>query len=615
MQQLRVVAVGHVDHGKSTLIGRLLHDSGNFPDGKVEELRAAASRRGAAFEWSFVLDAMQSERDLAITIDTTRLWLRTSTRDIVLIDAPGHKEFLRNMVTGASGADAALLVVDADEGVSEQTRRHALVLQLIGIQRVVVAINKMDRVAYDCVRYNDVRSELETIFTRFDIIAAAFVPTSARNGENVVQSATAMSWYDGPTVLATLLNLPLRLPGGAMLRLAVQGVLRRELRRTFVGRIESGELRVGQDVLVAPAMRRARIASIDVWPDVPRTQAARGESIGFTLEEPLYIERGDVIMETARAPARATQFRVRLLWLGARPLAMGDSFRMRIGTRTIKVGIAAFDRVVNIDALDVRQPAAAQTNDVAEVVLRTREPQALDTVDMHPGLARFILLDGLEIVAGGTVLAVLDTIGSDVIRVGHHMTKTARARKNGHRGAVVWLTGLPASGKTSIAMELERRLFDRSMQTYVLDGDNLRSGLCSDLGFSAADRSENIRRAAEVAALFADAGAVAIAAFISPFVADRDRARAIAGDAYHEIYVRADADVCERRDPKGHYRKARAGLLPGFTGISGDYEPPEAPDLVLDTEILDLRTAVTRLEDFVLDRVIERPADGDGPLL
>jgi len=602
-QQLRVVAVGHVDHGKSTLIGRLLHDSGNLPDGKVDELRGISGRRGVEFEWSFVLDAMQSERDLAVTIDTTRLWMRTPERDVVLIDAPGHKEFLRNMVTGASDADAALLLVDAHDGVSEQTRRHALLLELIGVDRVVVAINKMDRVAYAQARYDEIRAELEALLGRIGIVATAFVPASARNGENIVSGSTTMAWYRGPTIFDALLALPARVrrDTGA-LRVAVQGVIRRDLRRTLVGRIESGELRVGAEILVAPAMRRARIASIDVWPPSSRTHARAGESIGFTLDGPLYVDRGDVIADVAHPPTLATSFRARLLWLGARPLTVGDTFRMRFGTRTAAVEVAAFERVVDINALETGTHLSAEPNDVAEVVLRSREPLAVDAIDAQPGLARFILLDGIDIVAGGTILAALAGAG-DLVPVEHLLGPERRAQRNGHRGAVVWLTGLPASGKSTIAMELERRLFERGMQTYVLDGDNLRTGLCADLGFSATDRTENIRRVGEVAALFADAGTVAIAAFISPFRADRERARSIAGDAFHEVYVAAGTAACERRDPKGHYRKARAGQLPGFTGISGDYEPPATPDLVLDTESLDLDAAVDRLEGYLLERV------------
>jgi bifunctional enzyme CysN/CysC len=608
--QLRVVAVGHVDHGKSTLIGRLLHDTGNLPEGKVAELRRVSERRGAAFEWSFVLDALQSERDQAVTIDTTRIWMRTPGREIVLIDAPGHKEFLRNMVTGASDADAALLLVDAHDGVSEQTRRHALLLELIGIERVVVAINKMDRVDYAAARYTSIRAEMSALLEHVGIAPAAFVPICARDGENVAAPAPNMPWYDGPTVLDALLALP---PAdgrnqGEELRLAVQGVVRRDLQRIVVGRIESGSLAVGQQIVLSPSRRSARIASLEAWPANGKVTARAGESIGFTLDAPLFVDRGDVVSDALHPPALATAFRARLLWLGERPLSVGDAFRLHLGTRTAQVVVSAFERVIEIESLDRAAKQSARTNDVAEVILTSPEVLPLDPVGRHRGLGRFILLDGIDIVAGGTVLAALGGTAQararDVVPVGHLVGAEARARRNHHRGAVLWLTGLPASGKSTLAMHLERRLFERGCHAYVLDGDNVRTGLCSDLGFSPEDRHENIRRVGEVAALFADAGTLAIAAFISPFRADRALARRAAGEAFHEIYIKADAEVCERRDPKGHYRKARAGELDDFTGITGDYEEPLEPELTVDTASLTVAEAVEAVLHHIEERLI-----------
>ncbi|MFY9780816.1 MAG: adenylyl-sulfate kinase [Candidatus Baltobacteraceae bacterium] len=608
--QLRVVAVGHVDHGKSTLIGRLLHDTGNLPEGKVAELQRVSERRGAAFEWSFVLDALQSERDQAVTIDTTRIWMRLPGREIVLIDAPGHKEFLRNMVTGASDADAALLLVDAHDGVSEQTRRHSLLLELIGVERVVVAINKMDRVEYAAARYTAIRAELTGLLERVGITPAAFVPTCARDGENVAGPAPSMPWYDGPTVLDALLALPAAAgrSDGEELRLAVQGVVRRDLQRFVVGRIESGSIAVGQQVVLSPSRRSARIASLEAWPPNGRVTARAGESVGFTLDAPLFVDRGDVVSDALHPPALATAFRARLLWLGQRPLAVGDAFRLHLGTRSAQVNVTAFERVIELESLDrADEKQRASTNDVAEAIFTSPEVLALDTVSRHRGLARFILLDGIDIVAGGTVLAALggaaQARAADVVPVGHLIGTEARARRNRHRGAVLWFTGLPAAGKSTLAMQVERRLFELGYNAYVLDGDNIRGGLCSDLGFAAEDRHENVRRVGEVAALFADAGTIAIAAFISPYRADRALARRAAGGAFHEIYIKADPEVCERRDPKGHYRKARAGELDGFTGVNGDYEEPLEPDLCVDTTSLSVDEAVEAILRYVDDRL------------
>jgi bifunctional enzyme CysN/CysC len=604
--QIRVVAVGHVDHGKSTLIGRLMHDTGNLSSGKLEELRAASDRRGVPFEWSFVLDALQSERDQAITIDTTRIWLRTLERDIVLIDAPGHKEFLRNMVTGASDADAALLVVDAFEGVSEQTCRHALLFELIGVRQVVVAINKMDRVGYASERYANVRSELAVLLERIGIVPRAFVPLCAREGENLYARSQSMPWYEGPTVFAALLDLePFRRDATSSLRLAVQGIVRRELERIVVGRIESGTLGVGEEILISPAQRTARIRSIETWPPREKVEARAGESVGFTLDGAHFVDRGDIVSDSLNPPVLATSFRARLLWLGQRALRVGDHFKLRVGTRQATVAVRAIERVVDIETLAGVEADSARTNDVAEVIFSSPEVLALDDVVRHPGLARFILLDGLSIVAGGTVLDVLGPLGdgANLVPVDHLLDREARARRNGHRGAVIWLTGLPAAGKSTIAMELERRLFEKGYHAYVLDGDNVRGKLCRDLGFSATDRAENVRRVGEVAALFADSGMIAIAAFISPHRAERDEARSAAGGAFHEIYIDAEAAVCEARDPKGHYAKARAGELPDFTGITGDYEPPLNPELVVDTGTSPLQDCVEKVLAYIEERI------------
>jgi len=607
--QLRLVVVGHVDHGKSTVIGRLLHDTGNLPDGKLEELQNACRRRGVPFEWSFVLDALQSERDQAVTIDTTRIWMRTPGRDIVLIDAPGHKEFLRNMVTGASDADAALLVVDAHDGVSEQTRRHALLLELLGLERVVVAVNKMDRVGYSAARFSEIRAELGALLERIGIVPAGFVPTAAREGANVAHAAAdTMPWYDGETLLGALSALPpsARRDGGA-LRIAVQGVIRRDLERVIVGRIESGTLAVGRPVAISPSRHTARVAAIVSWPARQRVEAHAGESVALTLDAPLFVDRGDVLSDAARPPALSDTFRARLLWLGARPLRAGDAYRMRFGTRTAQVEVARVDRVFDIETLHSEAGDGVRSSDVAEIVLASPELLPLDRAVEHPGLGRFILLDGLDIVAGGTVLEVLPArahVSRDLVPVAHTVDGEARARRNGHRGAVLWFTGLPASGKSTIAMAVERRLFERGFATYVLDGDNVRAGLCRDLGFSAADRRENIRRVGEVAALFADAGTIVLAAFISPYRADRAEARRAAGSAFHEVFVKADAALCERRDPKGHYKKARAGELPDFTGVTGEYEEPVDPELVLDSGALSPEEAVEAVLAYVDARAI-----------
>ena len=605
-EQLRVVTVGNVDHGKSTLIGRLLHDTGNLPDGKVAELRIVSDRRGVPFEWSFVLDALQSERDQAITIDTTRIWLRLPEREIVLIDAPGHEEFLRNMVTGASDADAALLVVDAAEGVGEQTRRHALLLELLGVKQVVAAINKMDRVAYSHARYLEIRTELTRVLAHIGVTAAAVVPSAARDGDNIVAVAETMPWYDGATIVRALLGLTQRSRDSvAPFRMAVQGVVRQNEERIVTGRIEAGTLRIGDEVAFAPGARRACVTSFATWPfPNAKRSASAGESVGFTLDAQLFVERGDVAAQSNDIPAPTNRFRARLLWLGTRTLRPNARLKMRVGTRLANVEIERFERIVDLTTLAERDTDIAETNDVVDVVVRSRETLALDTVERYPGLGRFILIDGLDVVAGGTIRETFPLMrATDVVAAGHLLGPDVRAARNGHRGAVVWLTGLPGAGKSTIAMALERRLFERGLQTYVLDGDNLRAGLNRDLAFSDADRAENVRRLGEVAALFADAGVVTVVAAISPTRAGRAEARGTAGDRFVEVHVATSASVCETRDPKGHYAKARAGELPGFTGIAGTYEAPLDPDIAIDTETLSLDDAVTTIVRALAPRI------------
>ncbi|HWT05516.1 MAG TPA: adenylyl-sulfate kinase, partial [Xanthomonadales bacterium] len=468
-------------------------------------------------------------------------------------------------------------------------------------------------------RYANVRSELAVLLERVGVVPGAFVPVCARDGENVhARAVSSMPWYEGPTVFAALLQAePIRRDASGSLRLAVQGVLRRGPDRIVVGRIASGVLGVGDEVLISPARRTARIRSIETWPPREKVEARAGESVGFILDGAHFVDRGDIVSDSVTPPVVATSFRARLLWLGQRALRIGDHLKLIVGTRQASVAVRAIERVVDIETLAGGDADRALTNDVADVVFSGSEMLALDDVARHPGLARFILLDGLDIVAGGTVLDVLQPAGesADLVPVDHLLDREARARRNGHRGAVIWLTGLPAAGKSTIAMDVEQRLFEKGYHVYVLDGDNIRGGLCRDLGFSVADRGENIRRVGEVAALFADAGAIAIAAFISPHRAERDEARSTAGDVFHEVYVSADAAICEARDPKGHYAKARAGELPHFTGITGDYEPPLRPELVIDTGALPLHDCVANLVAYIEANVVPRDARQPAPRL
>jgi len=590
---LKIVIVGHVDHGKSTLVGRLLYDTGSLPPGKREELEAISARRGMALEWSFLLDAFQAERDQAVTIDTTQIWFKTALRDYVIIDAPGHREFLKNMISGAAQADAALLLVDAAEGVRAQTKSHGYLLHLLGIRQVAVAVSKMDLVKFNAARFNAVAREITHYLEEIGVTPVFVVPISARQGDNVAERSAEMAWYKGPSVLEALdqfqtITRPLDQP----LRFPIQDVYKFDERRILVGRVESGVLRVGDTLLFSPSNRTARVRAIEAWNSkAPPVQAQAGQSIGITLDEQLFVERGELASHEEDPPQLTTVFRATLFWLGKAPLEVGATYKMKLTTRDVPVRVQSIDRIVDTDNLAAKPGSRVERHGVAEVTLRSREILALDEYGLVARTGRCVLVDGYDTVAGGVISMegypdqrqALTVRSTNVYSVEHGVGAESRFLRNGHRGGVLWLTGLSGAGKSTLAMEVERQLFAKGYHVYVLDGDNIRRGLNANLSFSPDDRAENIRRVGEAAALFADAGFICITAFISPYRADRDRARAAGQSAFHEIYVKADLETCERRDPKGLYRRARAGEIGDFTGVSAPYEEPATPELTVDT--------------------------------
>lgn len=612
---VRIVITGHVDHGKSTLIGRLLHDTGSLPDGKLEELRAISRRRGMPLEWSFALDSLQAERDQAVTIDTTRIRFRSAVRDVEIIDAPGHREFLKNMISGAASADAALLVIDAVEGVREQTRRHAYLLHLLGVRQLAVAVNKMDLVGFSEARFAEVVAELETYLRGLGLAPLAVVPVSARDGDGIATAPASAAWYDGPHVLAVIDGFAAAVPpGDRPLRLPVQDVYKFDERRILAGRVEAGVLRSGDAILVSPSNRTARVRSIEVWNGPAPAMVEAGRSVGITLDDQIFVERGDVLSHADRPPRLTDVARATLFWLGRQPLEAGAALVMKLATRAVPVTVQSIERVIDTDTLEGCTTGAIPHNGVGEVVLRARDLFPFDDPAEVPGTGRFVLLSGHSTVAGGHLSpggypdqrASRRVGASNLVAMPHAISPAVRAARYGHSGGVLWLTGLSGAGKSTLAMALERRLFAANRVVCVLDGDNVRHGLNRDLGFSPEDRMENIRRVGEVAALFAGAGLICITAFISPFRADRDRARAAAKGAFHEVWVKADLETCERRDPKGLYRKARAGQIADFTGISSPYEPPDAPELTIDTATRSVEESVADVLAYI-DRVFEPP--------
>jgi bifunctional enzyme CysN/CysC len=607
---LKIVIVGHVDHGKSTLVGRLFHDTGTLPEGKIEAVRAMCEKRGMPFEWAFLLDALQAERDQGITIDVSQIFFRTALRNYVLIDAPGHREFVKNMITGAAQAEAAVLVVDAREGVQEQTRRHAYLVHLLGIHQIVVAINKMDMVQYAEARFQKVAADIRDYFADLglDLQHTLMIPVVARDGDNIVSGSQHMRWYDGPTLERALdelqppvtsLELPLRLP--------VQDVYKFDDRRIIAGRIESGFLRKGDTLLFSPSNKKARVASIEAWNAEDPVMATRaGQSIGVTLDEQIFVERGEIVSLETNPPMLTNVFRGRIFWLGREPLVPGTRYKMKLCTGEYQVEVEKIERVIDVQDLGSNEQNHVERNAIAEVVLRSRRTLALDPFDHNMYTGRFVLVENYDIVGGGLInmdgyadqrrQAIKST---NIFRVEHRVPIEERWTANGHKGGILWMTGLSGAGKSTLAFSLEQHLFRKGYLVYVLDGDNVRHGLCSDLGFSPQDRVENIRRVGHAAGLFARAGFLVLTAFISPYRADRDRVRAIGPDIFHEIHIDADLKTCETRDPKGLYKKARKGEIHEFTGVSAPYEPPVRPELRVDTTRSTIEECLAQLDEYV----------------
>ena len=618
--QVRIVIVGHVDHGKSTLVGRLLHETGSLPDGKLEMLKEVSARRGMPFEWSFLLDALQTERDQGITIDTTQIRFRTRSRDVVLIDAPGHAEFLRNMITGASQADGAVLIIDALEGVRDQTRRHGYLLHLLGVKQVAVVVNKMDRVDFSEARFAEIRDEISAHLTGLGVTPLAVIPISARDGDGVAKLSQRIRWYAGPTVVEALDTLqPAQPPEQLALRLPVQAIYKFDDRRIVAGRIESGRLSSGDEIVIMPAGKIAKIKSVESWPVTPvKAVQTAGRSVGITLDRELFLERGDIIAHTASAPRDTRRLHARIFWLHDKPLAKGDQILVRLNTRESRASVVAIDKAVDPGALSSVENTSIARNHVGEIDIALAQPIAADAYTDNPRTGRLVIEVNGRIAGGGLVLSVdagQRAVPVDIVPVESALRPDERSARYRHHGAVVWLTGLPASGKSTLARALERRLFDRGGSPVLLDGDTLRASLNRDLGFSAEDRSENIRRLAEVATHLARNGHIAIVAAVSPSREDRASARRIADTAFREIYVATPAEVCEGRDPKGHYAKARAGDLAAFTGITNDYEPPAECELVIDTAAQSVTDAAETIErmllttDVLFDEVIDLAAN------
>jgi bifunctional enzyme CysN/CysC len=586
---LRFITCGSVDDGKSTLIGRLLYESRHIHDDHLRALEADSRRfgtQGGRIDFALLVDGLQAEREQGITIDVAYRFFATGSRRFIVADTPGHEQYTRNMATGASTADLAVILIDARHGVLTQTRRHTRIAALMGIRHVVLAVNKMDLVGYARERFDAAVGAYAPLAAECGITDLRSIPISALDGDNLVHRSARTPWYGGPALLEHLETVDAGRPAsGGAFRLPVQLVIRpNETFRGFCGRVSGGTVRCGDSVRVLPSGVGTRVRAIVAY-DGERLAADAGESTTITLEDSVDVSRGDVIAAAAEPPPIADQFEARLLWMGAHDLISGRSYLLRIHTKEVSASVMEIRHKVDVDTGAELAARTLALNEIGVVKLSVAQPIVFEPYDMNRTLGGFILIDKLtsETVGAGMIHFALRR-ASNIQWQALDIDRPARGRLMQQTPRCVWFTGLSGSGKSTIANLLEQRLHAAGRHTYILDGDNVRHGLNRDLGFTEADRVENIRRVAEVARLMVDAGLIVLVAFISPFRAERRLARELFGDGeFVEVFVDTPLEECERRDPKGLYAKARSGALSNFTGIDSPYEPPESPEVHLGT--------------------------------
>jgi bifunctional enzyme CysN/CysC len=587
---LRFITCGSVDDGKSTLIGRLLYDSKMLFEDQLAAIESDSRKwgtQGGEIDFALLVDGLSAEREQGITIDVAYRFFSTDRRKFIVADTPGHEQYTRNMITGASTADVAVILIDARKGVLTQTRRHSYLVSLIGIRRVVLAINKMDLVDYDQAVFDRINADYRAFAERIGLTEITTIPLSALKGDNMTGPSAAMPWFDGPSLMGFLETVELddlRLQREP-LRLPVQWVNRPNLDfRGFCGMLASGSLKPGQRVRVQPSGRESTVARI-VSSAGDREQAVAGESVTITLADEVDISRGDVI-SAADAPAEvADQFECTLVWMADEPMLPGRPYLLKTGTRTVGVTVTEPKYKVNVNTLEHLAAKQLELNEIGVCNIALDRPVAFDAYTDNHTTGGFIVIDRLSNSTVGAGMLHFALRRSHNIHLQHlDVDQAARSALKGQQPAVLWFTGLSGAGKSTIANLVEKKLLALGRHSYLLDGDNVRHGLNRDLGFTNADRVENIRRVGEVARLMVDAGLIVLTAFISPFRAERDMARALLGDGqFIEVHVDTPIEVAENRDVKGLYQKARRGELKNFTGIDSPYEAPETPELRVDT--------------------------------
>jgi len=599
---LRFITCGSVDDGKSTLIGRLLYDTKLIFDDQLSALEKDSRRYGTtgpAIDLALLVDGLEAEREQGITIDVAYRYFATDKRSFIVADTPGHEQYTRNMATGASTADLAVILVDARKGVLTQTRRHSFICSALGIRRVAVAINKIDLVDYSHVAFAEIEAAYRAFAEKLGFTEITAIPISALTGANVTAASPEMPWYRGPTLLAHLEEVEVE--NGlrdAPMRFPVQWVNRPNLDfRGFAGTLASGSVRPGDAIVVAGSGRMSRVARI-VTMEGDREVAEAGESVTLTLEDEVDVARGDVLAHAEARPEVSNQFAAKVIWMDEEPLYPGRSYLLKLAARTVPATVTALKYKIDVNSFDQLAAKTLGLNEIAEVNVETGAPLAFDPYADNRDTGGFILIDRETnaTAAAGMILHGLRR-ATNIHRHASAVDRETRAALKRQKPAILWFTGLSGSGKSTIANLVEKKLALSGQHTMLLDGDNVRHGLSKDLGFTDADRVENIRRVGEVAKLFVEAGTLVICCFISPFEAERALVRGLVGEGeFLEIFVDTPLEICAARDPKGLYARALAGEIPNFTGVSSPYERPENPDLALDT--------TTRTPDQLADDVV-----------
>ncbi len=595
---LKFITCGSVDDGKSTLIGHMLYDAKLiFADQKKAlELESKIGSREGKIDYSLLLDGLMAEREQGITIDVAYRYFTTEKRSFIVADTPGHEEYTRNMAVGASFADAAVILIDATQGMLIQTRRHIRICSLMGIKHFVFAVNKMDLVHYDKSVYDKIERDVKKFVSEFEIESIRLIPVSATEGDNITIPSSKMLWYHGETLLEYLENIEvIDLSGQEEFVMTVQRVSRPNRNfRGFQGQINTGEISVGDEIIVLPSGEHAKAADIYITDQKSETAQA-GQPVTIQLDREIDISRGCVICKNAGVET-ANMFTAKLFWMDDEALVPGRNYWVKLGTKMLPASVMDIKYKIDVNSGEQLPAEQIYKNELAVCDIMLSEKCAIDAFDRNKDLGCFIFINRVTNMtsACGTVMHTLRR-SNNLVWQETDITKKIRAEQKNQKTKTIWFTGLSGSGKSTLANELEKRLVAMGRHTMLLDGDNIRMGLNKNLGFTEADRVENIRRIAEVAKLMNDAGLIVLTAFISPYQKDRENAKEIIGDDFFEVYVSTPIEECEKRDVKGLYKKARKGEIPNFTGITSPYEIPETPDMEINTQEISLEDAVNSI--------------------